>query len=132
MDTRWGLVRKEMSLYESGGLFFIKKVYGPWFWIQWAYSYSFLFLGFFLILRSHIKAKAGLAKLTLIFLAVFFPWAGNAVYISGWPFYTPVDLTSLGFVFSSVLFTLLFTQFEYLNIIPEATKLFLQANPEPF
>lgn len=131
MDHHWGLMRAEVISIENRGLIGIEITYGLWFWIHTAYSYTLLTLGLYLIVKTELARKKELIKKILLILGVTVPWALNAVYLFQWPLYLPVDMTPFGLVISTAIFTLLLVRFGYLDLVPEAGKLFLKISPNP-
>ena len=120
-----GLIESNIRVI-SGSFSALVVTYGPWYWINIAYSYLLLLLGAFLIclliqtLKRSTRLYRGQAGALLI--AVAAPWVGNALTIFGLsPFphldLTPFALTVTGIAMASSLF-----RFRLLDIMPVARQ----------
>ncbi|MDY7019068.1 MAG: histidine kinase N-terminal 7TM domain-containing protein, partial [Chloroflexota bacterium] len=77
-----GLIWAEYSLYQHGSVMISVKTYGAWFWIQVAYSYSLLFAGVVLVIRSAISSFwLYRRQASIILIGMLVPTVSNALYI---------------------------------------------------
>jgi PAS domain S-box-containing protein len=95
--------------------------FGVWFWVHAAYSYTFILLGIALLVRSlrrypeTYRRQAG-----ALIVAVALPLAANAVFIFGLSPIPYLDLTSVAFTVSALLFAWALFRYRLLDVVPVA------------
>jgi signal transduction histidine kinase len=76
--------------------------YGPWFWIAASYNYALLLTGSAVVVRMVRKSPGPLrTQFVAMLVGAGIPWACNILYLAG---IVTIDLTSLGFAVSGILF----------------------------
>lgn len=105
--------------------------YGIWYWINIAYSYSFLLLGAFVvcsfILASARSAHLYCAQGVCLFIAVAAPWIGNIVTLSGHSPLVHLDLTPYALLISCLAFAVGLFFFGLLDIVPVAREVVIES-----
>ena len=95
--------------------------WGPWFWVHATYSYIFILLGIVLLVRSlrrfpqMYQQQAG-----ALVLAAVLPLLANAIFIFGLSPIPYLDLTSVAFTFSALLFAWALFRYRLLDVVPVA------------
>ncbi len=95
--------------------------WGPWFLVHATYSYLFILLGVALLVRSlrrfpqMYQRQAG-----ALVVAVVLPLLANFIYISGWGPIPYLDLTSMAFTVSALLFAWALFRYRLLDVVPVA------------
>lgn len=95
--------------------------FGVWFWIHAAYSYIFILLGIALLVRSlrrypeTYRRQAG-----ALIVAVALPLIANAIFIFGLSPIPYLDLTSVAFTVSALLFAWALFRYRLLDVVPVA------------
>jgi PAS domain S-box-containing protein len=119
-----GLVYSSVSLGTSHGLSAPVFTDALWYWITIAYSYLLILLGTLLII-SFIRTLVGGASLyrwqaIAMLTAVFVPWLGNAVTVSGLNPIPTLDLTPLAFTVTGVAMAWGLFRYRMLDLAPVA------------
>ncbi len=101
-----GLVWAEMSVREAGGFSVLGVIYGPWFWVHFAYSYIFMFVGTAVMLNT-LRHMQGLyrAQIVALLLGILSPWVGNVIYFSGLSPIPELDITPFAFTITVTMLT---------------------------
>ncbi|QLD88582.1 PAS domain-containing protein [Natronomonas salina] len=113
-----GLIRADRELVEVGTLVLVEFEYGPWFYVNAAYSYLLLVVTAGLYLVEFVR-RTGTYRLQAggLLLGTLVPWGMNGVYLAG---FSPVDLTGFGFTVTGVVFVAQLYRFELLDVVPIA------------
>jgi PAS domain S-box-containing protein len=119
-----GLVYSSVSLGTSHGLSAPVFTNALWYWITIAYSYLLILLGTLLII-SFIRTLVGGASLyrrqaIAMLTAVFLPWLGNAVPLSGLNPIPTLDLTPVAFTVTGVAMAWSLFRYRMLDLAPVA------------
>lgn len=103
LDPVFGLVRHSFSVEYSGGIPYLGKTFGPWFWVHFVYSYGFN-LADLLFLFAAVGKKGSLFRRQSIYILVCLGLAfvTNLAYILGFTPVAGIDLTSVTFGFSAL------------------------------
>lgn len=119
-----GLVWRTMEIYQAENFSVLDVTYGPWFWVHSAYSYLLLLSGAVIILRG-LGRMQGLyrGQAAALILAVAAPWAGNALYLSGFSPIPNLDLTPFAFTISLLGIAWGIFGYQLVNISPIARDL---------
>jgi PAS domain S-box-containing protein len=121
-----GLVESNIRVDTSGSFSALVVTYGPWYWINIAYSYLLLFLGAILIclLIQTLKRSAHLyrGQAGALLIAVAAPWLGNALTIFGLSPFPHLDLTPFAFTVTGVGMASSLFRFRLLDIVPVARE----------
>jgi len=97
-----GLYYRQRYLVPHGGWIVLRSVYGPAFWIHTAYSYALLAAATALIVVTFLRvARSERVRIAPVLSGVAFPWAANALSVSG---LVPSDLTPLGIAAACLVF----------------------------
>lgn len=99
----------------------LSPVYGKWFWINAAYSYSLLLLGIVLLVQFYLSSDhpyRGQAKVLL--LATLIPFLANVLYLSNADPSVHLDLTSLAFSLTGIVAAWGLYRYKLLDIVPIA------------
>jgi PAS domain S-box-containing protein len=97
--------------------------FGVWFWVHAAYSYIFILLGIVLLVRSlrrypeTYQRQAG-----ALIVAVTLPLIANAIFIFGLSPIPYLDLTSVAFTASALLFAWALFRYRLLDVVPVARE----------
>lgn len=95
---------------------------GILFWVHTVFSYIYLVSGTAILMRCSTRQLGNARKQSLLFiLAVLIPLVCNAIYISN-AIITKVDITSVSFSISLLLFALATFRYRFLNIVPIALR----------
>lgn len=115
------LMWPSMWLEESGGFAYGAASHGVWFWVHSAYSYSLLFTGAALLVRTFFRASPLYRKQVWVLLVgTFVPWLGNILFLSGmWPLIY-LDPTPLAFTVTGAIIAWGVFRLRLLEIIPAA------------
>jgi PAS domain S-box-containing protein len=95
--------------------------FGLWFWVHATYSYIFIMLGIALLARSlrrfpqMYQQQAG-----ALVLAALLPLSANAIFILGLSPNPYLDLTSVAFTVSALLFAWALFRYRLLDVVPVA------------
>ncbi len=121
-----GLISSNIRVDTSGSFSALVVTYGPWYWINIAYSYLLLFLGAILIclLIQTLKRSAHLyrGQAGALLIAVAAPWLGNALTIFGLSPFPHLDLTPFAFTVTGVGMASSLFRFRLLDIVPVARE----------
>jgi PAS domain S-box-containing protein len=121
-----GLIGSNIRVDTSGSFSALVETYGPWYWINIAYSYLLLFLGAILIclLIQTLKRSTHLyrGQAGALLIAVAAPWLGNALTIFGLSPFPHVDLTPFAFTVTGVGMASSLFRFRLLDIVPVARE----------
>lgn len=116
-----GLMRRDVFLDTDGPFSVIGKTYGPWFWINRAYSYALLILTLMVLIRALLSAR-GLYRgqqLTLV-IGLLLPLSANFLYVFGLSPVRRFDLTPALFTLASVVVALGLFRYRLFDIAPVA------------
>jgi len=101
--------------------------HGPWFWVTITYSYIYLAVGTFFILRSLGRMKGlYLGQTFAIIVSLIAPWIGNVLYISRASPIPYLDITPFAFAFSVAGITWGILGFRLMDISPLARDTVLE------
>ncbi|HZU01159.1 MAG TPA: histidine kinase N-terminal 7TM domain-containing protein, partial [Ktedonobacteraceae bacterium] len=119
-----GLIESNIRLAPASSFSALVVTFGPWYWINIAYSYLLLLLGTIVIcvliqtLMRSARLYRGQASALLI--AVVAPWMGNALTVFGWNPFPRLDLTPFAFTVTGVAMAWSLFGFRLLDIVPVA------------
>ena len=105
------LIWREYEFLPASGFLHMRVVeYGPWFWVQIAFSYAYVAMGAAIILVHYVRS-AGIYRRqsTLVALGALIPIATNIIYVfrivPGWTKdYTPIGIATASFFFGASIF----------------------------
>ncbi|MBI5823750.1 MAG: PAS domain S-box protein [Chloroflexi bacterium] len=120
--TKWhGLIWSEYHINRDGGFSALDVTHGPWFWIHFTYSYLLLLTGTILLARL-LWRRQGLVRSQMIALlvALFAPWIGNALYLTGNSPIPYLDLTPFAFTVTVAALAWAVFGFHLVDIAPLA------------
>lgn len=125
-----GLINSTINLDTGASFSSLVFTYGPWFWVNVAYSYLLLLLGTLLIC-SFIQTLMRSASLYrgqagALLLAVAAPWVGNAFTLLGWNPFPRLDLTPFAFTVTGIAMASSLFRFRLLDIRPVAREVLIE------
>lgn len=103
--THWhGLVWDEYRIASQDNFSAVEVLsHGPWFFVHLAYSYTILLIGAFFLIRILFRRKGiYFWQIFAMLLAVFAPWVGNILFLTGNSPIPYLDLTPFSFTVSVV------------------------------
>lgn len=114
-----GLIRAGVRTVETAGLVVPEFSFGPWFWINAAYSYGLLLVALVLYVAEFVRVDASTYRqqIAALIVALLVPWLMNGFYLTG---LTPVDLTGAGLAVTGVLFYASLFWLSLLDLVPIA------------
>jgi PAS domain S-box-containing protein len=125
------LMWSSMWLETSGPFPALAVTHGPWFWIHTAYSYSLTFFGALLIFLATLRAPGLYRQQGWALLAgILLPWIGNVLFVSGWSRVPTLDLTSIAFTLSALIFGWAVFRFQLLDLLPVARDALVDASAD--
>ncbi|NMC58594.1 MAG: PAS domain S-box protein [Candidatus Methanofastidiosa archaeon] len=114
------LVRQSIYLENISGLLAFGKVYGTWFWVQFAYNHFLVIISTLLLLYALGITRNIYRKQVIIFLTgIFVPWISNLLYVFRIISF-PIDMTSVSFTFTGLVLFWGITREHLLDIVPTA------------
>jgi PAS domain S-box-containing protein len=126
-----GLIWKDVRIHTVGTFSALEVTHGVWFWIYWMYSNTLLLLGTTFILQSFNRTKGLFRTQNIILLiAVFMPWFGNVIYVSGLSLIPNLDITPFAFTISAVVLALGIFSLKLVNLAPVARDLVVEKMPD--
>ncbi len=120
--TRWhGLHWSSVQLASTEQLSFVRVAYGPWFWVQAAYSYTLLLAGTILLL-NYVSRSSDLYRdqAAMLLVASVLPWIANIAYLAGLIPVPGLDPTPLSFSLSALALTWDIYRYRLLDLMPVA------------
>lgn len=97
--------------------------YGPLFWLTFAYTYSYVILGFVNILRLlRTEFKQIYSSLWMIILACSIPMAGNSLYVFKINPVPGFDWTPISFLLSGVILAYINIRYNTFDLVPMARE----------
>ena len=125
------LIWKDVRIHTVGTFSALEVTHGLGFWIYWMYSNTLLLLGTTFILQSFNRTKGLFHTQNIILLiAVFTPWFGNVIYVSGYSPIPNLDITPFAFTISIVVFALGIYRFRLVDLAPVARDLVVEKMPD--
>ncbi len=110
-----------ISVNTSAGFILLDYSYGPWFWVNIAFSYTYLLVGtIFLILAFIRTPQLYRGQILALLIAAFLPWVGNALYITGLNPFPYLDLTPFAFALAGISLAWGLLRYRFLNVAPIA------------
>jgi diguanylate cyclase (GGDEF)-like protein len=95
--------------------------HGPVFWANAVYSYLVLLVGSFFLIRSLLlNHNPFRGQVFALLVAILAPWIANGLYLSGNNPLPPMDITPLGFVFTSAAMSWALIHYRFLDLNPIA------------
>lgn len=118
------LMYETMSLHTGGGLTFIQKTVGIWYYINVFYSYFILVVGTVVLLKA-IRRSVDIFKIQGIFflVATFLPWLANFIYLAGMNSFMRIDITPIAFSISLMLVGFAIQKYGLFDVVPAAHNL---------
>ena len=122
LTNQWhGLIWSAYHVQRQGDFSALGTSYGAWFWVHFGYSYAILLAGTFLVMRAlWRKPGAYRGQMIAMLVAVFAPWVGNALYITGKSPIPYLDLTPFAFTVTVAALTWAIFGFRLMDIKPLA------------
>jgi len=118
----WFFTEVGLQIDEVSGLVLIHNPLGWWFWLHAVYIYGILIFGTYFLLREYWdKRDVYRSQIIINITAVLLPWISNGIVLSG---LLPVriDITSVMFSISILIFGWGFLRYRLLDILPVAHR----------
>lgn len=114
-----GLIRSGVVTLEQNGLQLADIQFGPWFYVNAAYSYSLLLATMTLYGVEVLRRPAGIYRRQTVAIAIslLVPWILNALYLAD---VTLVDLTAVGLTVTGVAYYAAIFWYDLLDLVPIA------------
>jgi PAS domain-containing protein len=118
---RHTLIWRHTGIVSTGSFSVLKVTHGLAFWIFWVYSYSLLFSGTVIILRSLGRLPGLYIGQTLaLLIGIMAPWLGNVIYLTGLGPVPLLDLTPFAFTITVLALAWAIFGFQLVNLSPIA------------
>ena len=128
------LVESSIKLDTGGSFSALVMTYGPWYWVDVAYSYLLLIVGAILICiliqRLLRSAQPYLGQAGALLIAVTAPWAGNALTTFGLSPFPKLDLTPFAFTITGLAMAWSLFLFRLLDLLPVAREVVFESMNE--
>ena len=122
-----GLIWTNFRLEKIGSLYLKVSTHGLWWWVHTSYSYLLLLAGTLLFIRTLLRSHdLYRSQATAILIGVLSPWLGNALYISGFNPFKPLDLTPFGFTITGLSLGWGLFHARLMDILPVARSTILE------
>jgi PAS domain S-box-containing protein len=101
----------------------LHPVFGPWFYVQAAINYALTIAGLALFVRDY-RGSQGIRRSQTGVLVVggFVPFVANWIYLADLSPYPELDITPIGFLITSAVFTYGLYRYRLLELVPIARK----------
>lgn len=130
--TRWhGLIWANYDISTIEGFSALSTQKGLWFFAHTAYSYLMLLIGTVLLARALLRLQ-GLyrGQVVAMLVAVFAPWVGNILYLTGYSPIPYLDLTPFSFAVTVVALAWAIFGFHLVDVTPVARDLVIDSLQE--
>jgi len=122
-----GLIWSNFRLEKIGSLYLKVSTHGLWWWVHTSYSYLLLLVGTLLFIRTLLRSHdLYRSQATAILIGVLSPWLGNALYVSGFNPFKPLDLTPFGFTITGISIGWGLFHARLMDILPVARSTILE------
>lgn len=115
---------------ETGGTILIYQ-HGFWFWVLWSYECGLMVFGLFVLSRFMIQ-RIGLYRKQLIGITIstVLPVIANLIYVLGLSPIQGLDLTSITFSISGMIYGFMLFHYRFLDVIPIARSSLVENMPD--
>ncbi len=125
-----GLFDANITLVQSGSILILDGDYGPWFWVNMAYSYLLFLIAAVFLVYTFLRARHFYREQMKILLAIALtPWLGNIVYLTKLLFHWGngpiVDITPFFFIVAGAVIAFDVSRHQLLAIIPVSRDVIL-------
>ena len=105
----------------------LHPVFGPWFYVQAAFSYALTIAGLALFVRDY-RGSQGIRRTqtAVLIVGAMIPFVANWLYLANLSPYPQLDITPLGFLVSSGVFTYGLYRYHLLELVPIARKTIME------
>ena len=122
-----GLIWTNFKLEKFGSLYLKASTHGLWWWVHTSYSYLLLLVGTLLFIRTLSRSHdLYRSQVTAILIGVLSPWLGNAMYVSGFNPFMPLDPTPFGFTITGLSIGWGLFHARLMDILPVARSTILE------
>ena len=124
-----GLMRRNITLDTSGPFSIIKKSYGIWFWVTFAYSNLLMISSSIMLMQRLIQPpKLRSSQILALMACALFPWVGNFLYVfnllpAPW---SRLDMTSTLLSVSGAIMAFGLFRLQIMEIVPIARDCILE------
>jgi PAS domain S-box-containing protein len=125
------LIWTSVWLDSAGPFLALGVTHGPWFWVHTFYSYLLTLMGALLVFLAMLRAP-GLYRQQgwALLVGILLPWVGNAIFVSGFSSLPTLDLTSIAFTLSALIFGWAVFRFQLLDLLPVARDALVDASAD--
>ena len=121
-----GLLYSSMRLDPTGS--FLTVGFGPWFWVDMAYSYLLLAASFVMLLRQFLRSShPRRAQAGVLLIGASIPWAAEVLSLSGLNPVPYLDLTPFSFMFAGLAMVWGLTRFELFGVVSAARDVVMES-----
>jgi PAS domain S-box-containing protein len=107
-------------------------IYGPFFWVIFAFSYLTLFSGIINISRLFFKLSSfHRRQILLLFIASLLPPIGNLIYVFNLNPIPGFDWTPFTFVFTGILIAINISRYKMFDLVPFVRNKLIDILPDP-
>ncbi|CAN5885699.1 hypothetical protein BH23ACT11_BH23ACT11_15930 [soil metagenome] len=127
-EAHYLIWKPEMDV--AGPFIVLRMGFGTWFWVHVAYSYTLLFLGTILLLRTIVPAlRLYFPQNLALLLGVLTPWIFNALYIFRLSPVRDLDPTPFAFTVTGIALGWSLLRFRLLDLVPVARGAIVERVP---
>ena len=101
----------------------LRPVFGPWFYVQTAINYLLTTAGLYLFVRDY-RGSQGIRRTqtAVLMIGALVPFVANWIYLADLSPYPELDITPIGFLITSAVFTYGLYRHRLLELVPIARK----------
>jgi PAS domain S-box-containing protein len=115
------LMNGPVTMVEVGPFVSPDASFGPWFWVHAAYSYVLILTGTLLILRAFWRSSDLYRRQAgALLLGAVIPWISNVLVLLDLNPIRPLDLTSMAFTVTAIIWVWALFRYRLLDIAPVA------------
>jgi PAS domain S-box-containing protein len=123
-----GLIWSEVGQKNAGDFYLLSLGHGLAFWVWTAYSYAFLLLGSYILIRRAISSPPELKPQSYILVfGAAITLIGNVIYLAGLSPIPDLDPTPITFIISMIAYSIGLFRFGILDIMPIAGETVLES-----
>jgi PAS domain S-box-containing protein len=131
-DSFHHLIWREIEYVKVGSYLANNVVHGIGWWLMLFYLFSLLFIGTFYLILNIFKMKSMYQKQSIIILlALLFPWVSNIIFALELFPISYIDPTPIAFLITGFLFTIGFSKFKLVDIVPIARRVIFDHLDDP-
>ncbi|RME43081.1 MAG: GAF domain-containing protein, partial [Chloroflexi bacterium] len=123
-----GLMWRGYALDSRGPLTVLVPNYGPWLWVNVAYSYLLIAVGTYQFIVGLWRSSTPYrAQIAFILAGAFVPWIANILFLFNLGPVPNVDFTPFAFTFTGIVIAVGLFRFQLLDLVPIARDMIVEA-----